>query len=221
LRPGQAAGTSAPADAPRGTGGRDEPSAAGRLLGRLTVLPALLITAWLVAGLPLLLLGWLRPAGMLALFVPLAAALAWLGLRWTPGRWDPGLRVPGSAPGTPWWAVAALLAVAVAFGADQLAYHSQQIIVERDPAAYLQFANWIAGHGSLPIPRDRAAFGAAAPLLRFDSSAFYQAGGAGPVPRRPVPDPRRHRRTADAAGRGPGSHGARRPGAGADRGRPH
>jgi hypothetical protein len=150
------------------------PDAAGRLLSRLTVLPAAILVAWLVGGLPLLLLGWFTPVLVLVVCGPLAAAAvlaAW--------RWVPGLRGgwPGPA-GTPWWTVAALIAVAVAFGADQLVYHSQQIIVERDPASYIQFGNWIAGHHSLPIPMDGNAFGPARQLLRFDSSAFYQAQGA-------------------------------------------
>jgi len=111
---------------------------------------------------------------MLVVGGPLAAGLAVAAWRWAPGL---RLPVPGQA-GTPWWAVAALLAVAVAFGADQVVYHSQQIIVERDPAAYIQFGSWIAGHHSLPIPMDGTAFGTGRQLLRFDSSAFYQAQGA-------------------------------------------
>ena len=78
----------------------------------------------------------------------------------------------------PWWAVAGVIAVAAAFGAHQLIYHSQQIIVERDPASYMQFAYWIAHHGSLPIPQARAAFGGTHQLLHFDSLAFYQVGGS-------------------------------------------
>jgi hypothetical protein len=141
-------------------------------------MPALLVMAWLVAGLPLLLLGWFTPAAMLAASVAAAAGLLTLGLRWTPDRWAAALPAPAPGrAGTPWWAIAALVAVAVAFGVDQAVYHSQQIIVERDPAAYMQFGNWIARHGSLPIPADRAAFGPAGRLLRFDSSAFYQVGG--------------------------------------------
>jgi hypothetical protein len=70
-----------------------------------------------------------------------------------------------------------VVAVAAAFGAHQLIYHSQQIIVERDPASYIQFAYWIAHHGSLPIPQARVAFGGAHQLLHFGSLAFYQAGG--------------------------------------------
>ena len=114
---------------------------------------------------------------MLVVSVPLAAVLVVFGLRWIPGRWQGPLpvRKPEHAR-TPWWAVAGVLAVAAGFGADQLIYHSQFIIILRDPASYIQFASWIAHHGSLPIPQDRAAFGGAHPGLRFDSYAFYQVG---------------------------------------------
>ena len=174
MKPGQAAGTGAPAVAAAGGSAPAPPDAAGALLGRLTVLPAVILVAWLLGGLPLLLLGWFTPVAMLAVCGPLAAGLgvaAW--------RWAPGLRGgwPGPA-GTPWWAVAALVAVAVAFGADQIVYHSQQIIVQRDPASYIQFGNWIAAHHSLPIPLRGNAFGPARQLLRYDSSAFYQVHGA-------------------------------------------
>jgi hypothetical protein len=161
---------------------------AGRLLRRLTVLPALLVAAWLLAGLPLLLLGRFTPVLMLVVAVPVAGLLAGGGLRWIPGRRAAALPnaaagpatgpAPGGRPGraaTPWWAVVALIAVAVAFGAEQLIYHSEQIIVMRDPAAYMQFGNWIAGHGSLPIPQGDAAFGGAHGL-HFYSSAFYRVG---------------------------------------------
>jgi hypothetical protein len=150
---------------------------AGRLFGRLTVLPALLAMAWLVAGLPLLLLGWFTPAGTLLLAVPLAIVLLVLGLRWIPGRSQSALppRQPEQAR-TPWWTVVAVVAVAIAFGVDQMIYHSQFIIVTRDPASYIQFANWIAGHGSLPIPQDRAAFGGTHHVLGFASFAYYQVG---------------------------------------------
>ena len=70
-----------------------------------------------------------------------------------------------------------MIAIAVAFGIDQLIYHAQQLIVMRDPAAYIQFGNWIAAHGSLPIPQDRAAFGGTHHLLTFDSFASFQVGG--------------------------------------------
>jgi hypothetical protein len=175
----QAEGPGAAATEAGGTGGlAGSPCAAGRLLGRLSVLPALLVMAWLLAGLPLLLAGAFTPVLMLMVSVPLAVAIVLAGLRWLPDRW-PGW-LGGSGPdGTraPWWSVAGVLAVAVAFGAHQLAYHSQQIIVLRDPAAYFQFGFWIAHHGSLPIPSARAAFGGAHPGLTFASAAFYQVGG--------------------------------------------
>ena len=177
-----AAGSPGGAGAPVGVGqgaGPATPDAAGRLLGRLSVLPALLAMAWLLAGLPLLLAGRFTPVLMLVVSVPLAAVLCYFGLRWIPGRWQSALPVPGPQHGrTPWWAVAAVVAVAAAFGAHQLIYHSQQIIVLRDPASYIQFGYWIAHHGSLPIPQQQAAFGGTHQVLQFNSPAFYQVGGA-------------------------------------------
>ena len=90
----------------------DQADPAGRLLGRLTVLPALLV----LAGLPLLLLGRFTPVLTLLISVPLAAVLVLAGLRWIPGlRQEPGpARRPGGRrsrpatrplrgpPGGPW-----------------------------------------------------------------------------------------------------------------------
>lgn len=153
--------------------------AGGRLLGRLSVVPVLIVMAWLLAGLPLLLAGQFRPALMLALSIPLAVVLLWAGLRWIPGRSHGAL--PAADPQrarTPWWAVAGVLAVAVAFGIDQMIYHSQFIIVNRDPASYFQFGYWISHHGSLPIPQDAAAFGGTHHVLNFQSFAYYQVGSS-------------------------------------------
>jgi len=83
---------------------------------------------------------------------------------------------PRKDPGTPWWAVAATIAVAVAFTAWQIAERTQQIIYLRDPATYLQVAYWIAHHGYLPIPDNAAAFGGPHPGLSFASSNFYPRG---------------------------------------------
>src|SRR5260370_10170860 len=55
---------------------------------------------------------------------------------------------------------------------------SQFIIVTREPASYIQFANWIAHHGSLPIPQDRAAFGGTHHVLTFSSFAYYKVGSS-------------------------------------------
>jgi hypothetical protein len=168
-------GASPPAQA-EGARGAPPADPAGRLLRQLTVVPALLAMAWLLAGLPLLLLGAFAPVLMLVLSVPLAATLTVLAVRWMPGR--PGLLAGlGQAPArTPWWTVAALVAVALAFGVDQAVYHSEQIIVQRDPASYIQFGTWIASHGSLPIPKDTAAFGGTQGLLRFYGPAFHPVG---------------------------------------------
>jgi hypothetical protein len=175
----QASGPSAAGVADGGGPEAGSGDAAGRLLGRLSVLPALLTAAWLLVGLPLLLAGVFTPALMLVLSVPVAAVLVVLGLRRTPGRW-PGTG-PASTPErdrTPWWALAGVVVIAVAFGVDQLIYHSQFIIVTRDPASYIQFANWISHHGSLPIPQDRAAFGGTHHVLGFGSFAYYQVGAS-------------------------------------------
>ena len=115
-------------------------------------LPALVVMAWVLAGSALLLAGRFTPVLMLVVSVPLAAVLVVLGLRWIPDRWEGTLPVPRpDRARTPWWAVAGVIAVAVAFGVHQMIYHSQQIIILRDPGAYIQFGAWIAHHGSLPI----------------------------------------------------------------------
>jgi hypothetical protein len=182
----ETAGPSA-ADAPDGRPEAGSPDVAGRLLGRLSVLPALLAMSWLLAGFPLLLIGHFTPVLVVLLSVLVALVLVPLGLRWIPGPspqawpWRPAhqpenTRVPDK-PRTPWWAVAAVLAIAIAFGIDQVIYHSQFIIVMRDPASYFQFAEWISRHGSLPIPQDRAAFGTAhTSSFDFSSFAYYQVG---------------------------------------------
>jgi hypothetical protein len=172
------------ADAADGGQAGGSPDAAGRLLGRLSVLPALLVMSWLLAGFPLLLIGHFSPVFTLVLSVLVAIVLVPLGLRWIPSplpdAWPARHREKARDPEkarTPWWAVAAVLAIAIAFGIDQVIYHSQFIIVMRDPASYFQFAEWISRHGSLPIPQDRAAFGGVpSSSLDFSSFAYYQVG---------------------------------------------
>jgi hypothetical protein len=143
---------------------------AGQVLARVTLLPPLLVMAWLLPGLPLLLAGQFTVGLMLATSVPIAIALIVAVFFFAPVPW-PHRR-------TPWWTVAAVTAVAVGFGVWQAAMHSQQVIVRRDPATYLQFGYWIAQHGSLPIPQLRSAFGGALPGLGFASLGFYQHGAA-------------------------------------------
>lgn len=140
---------------------------AGAIFARLTVAPALLITAWLVVSLPLLMAGVFRPVPALVAFVPVAAVMLAYGLR--------GVR---SLDGASWWSVGGVAAVAVASFAFQLAMVAENIVVRRDPASYFNFATWLAGHGSLPIPADKAAFGGGDLTLTFGSPAFFQRGSA-------------------------------------------
>ncbi|MFG2002416.1 hypothetical protein ACGFNU_25005 [Spirillospora sp. NPDC048911] len=162
---------------------------AGRLLARISVAPALLIVAWLMVSLPLLLAGVFRPGPAIVLFVPVAAVVLWLGLRDRPADPDPdgdetGAGADAGAGGVPpdrlgqvpWWVTGAVLAITLAFLVLQLAMSTEQILVRRDPASYVQFATWLNDHGSLPIPQMRWAFGGGDPALEYQSPAFYQRG---------------------------------------------
>ncbi|WP_018653472.1 hypothetical protein [Actinomadura flavalba] len=138
---------------------------AGRLLARLTIAPALLIVAWFAVALPLLFAGMLRPGPAIILFVPVAVLVLWVGLR----RAAPDEDVRP----VPWWSALGVLGVALVFLGVQIAMASEQLMVRRDPASYMQFGIWLADHGSLPIPRMEWAFGGPDPHLRFNSPAFY------------------------------------------------
>jgi hypothetical protein len=154
----------------------DQGNRAGLLFAQLSLLPTLLVTGWLVVGLPLLLAGVFRPAVMLGLSVPVMVAAVYLGWRGLSG-WRAEERGTRSAVGSaPWWSVIGVIVVALAFGADQMIFHSQFIIITRDPASYIQFGAWLAGHGSLPIPQDNAAFGGISQSLSFQSAAYFQVG---------------------------------------------
>jgi hypothetical protein len=168
---------SSPAPAPAAADSQQSADLAGRIFRQLTVLPTLLAVAWLLAGLPLLLLGLFTPVLMLIVTLPLAAVLVTGAMRWIPGRSQGPLAARDAAPAsTPWWVIGAIVAVAVAFGIFQLIYHSQEIIVFRDPASYIQFGNWIAKHGSLPIPENSAAFGGHHHFVVYGGAAFYERG---------------------------------------------
>ena len=73
---------------------------------------------------------------------------------------------------------AAVVAVALASGIFNGLFHSEQLIIRRDPSTYAQYALWLAGHGSLPIPLQEAAFGGRDLALHFDSMGLYDFGGA-------------------------------------------
>ncbi|GAA4570773.1 hypothetical protein [Planotetraspora kaengkrachanensis] len=137
---------------------------AGRTLAVASAMPALAISGWLVAGLPLLLLGWFRPLPMVLAGGGLALVFCWYGLRRLPEV------VESSA-----WPTVAVLGIAAASGIFNGLLHGEQLIVRRDPATYAQYAVWLAGHGSLPIPLGD--FGGSDPALRFVSMGFYEWDG--------------------------------------------
>jgi hypothetical protein len=141
----------------------------GWLFGAITVVPAMLAAAWLLPGLPLLLTGRFTALPMVFMFAPLAFGLCYFATRQLPNT------------RTPWWTVAATVAIAVVFAAWQIADRTEQIIYLRDPATYLQVGYWIAHHGSLPIPNEVAAFGGPHPGLSFASVNYYPRG-SGIVP---------------------------------------
>ncbi|NJP93221.1 hypothetical protein HCN51_27880 [Nonomuraea sp. FMUSA5-5] len=144
----------------------------GRVLATLSVLPALAVAGWLLAGLPLLLLGRFAPLPATLLGVPLGALLCWAGAR----------KVQGTTPiRGGWWQVGGVAGVAVASGAVNAIMHSEQVAVRRDPATYTQYAAWIAAHGGLPIDVQAGAFGGPDPALVFKSVGFFDVDG-GVVP---------------------------------------
>jgi hypothetical protein len=175
LRPREPA---APADrAPQQDAAPAPGRAAAGLFGAVTVVPALLATAWLLPGLPLLLAGRLTAPPLVFMFSPLALGLCYVALRQQPARW-PGFRAEAAQTrkAVPWWAVAATVAVAAVFAVWQIAERTQQVIVLGDPATYLQTASWIASHGALPIPYSPEAFGGAHAGLTFASAGYYPSG---------------------------------------------
>jgi hypothetical protein len=153
---------------------------AGLLLGRLTVLPALVLLPFLLTAFPLLLVGYFKPIPVIVLWLALTALVVpyvWRRVPSVTGAADWGTAGEGQAKPTPRWVLWSVAAIAVAFGIFQAVYHSQFIIVQLDAASYMEFATWISKHGSLPIPQDGAAFGHASGIT-FWSAAFYNVGNS-------------------------------------------
>jgi hypothetical protein len=163
----------------RAEGWLGRPGVGGAGFARLTVLPAILVVAWLLPGLPLLLAGAFLPVPMLLISVPLAVALGVFGLSRIPVSWPRAL--PGEhreRRGDAWYGLAGTLAVAVGFAVWQFIFRSEPVIVLRGGEAYLQTGYWIAQHGSLPIPQSLAAFGGAHSGLTFSSAGFFAHGNS-------------------------------------------
>ncbi len=172
----------------------------GTAFALVTVVPALAVASWLLAGLPLLLAGRFLPVPMVLISVPVAVALVILTARYVPGRWPGhGLGQPGHGLDQPvasdktgdqvsdqargsgwaaWLGLAGTVAVAAGFAVWQSHQNSAQVLTDRAPGAYFQFGYWIAEHGSLPIPASLTAFGGSHTGLSFASFAFISQGSA-------------------------------------------
>jgi hypothetical protein len=158
----------------------DARDATGLLLGRLTMLPALVFLPFLLTSFPLLLIGWFKPVPVIALWLLVTALLVpyvWRRIPSVTGAAEWGAPRTGQPARTPRWVLWSLVAIAVVFGVFQGAFHGQFVIVQLDAASYMQFANWISQHASLPIPQDAAAFGHASGVT-YGSAAFYQVGNS-------------------------------------------
>ncbi|GAA3760144.1 hypothetical protein HDA32_004801 [Spinactinospora alkalitolerans] len=138
-----------------------------RLFARVTVVPAVAFSAWLLVAFPLLLLGHFTPVTGVVLGVPAVVAAVAVVPRWVP---DP------AEDDIPWWPVIAVGVIVLAFAAVQLAYHSEQLVIRRDAASYAQYTVWIAQNGYLPIPQQRELIAGDDPALAYNSLAYYQVG---------------------------------------------
>ncbi|WP_433327530.1 hypothetical protein [Spirillospora sp. CA-294931] len=145
-----------------------------RIFALMTVVPALVLLAWLAVALPLLLADAFRPLPATLLFLPVLATVLFAGGRAAIAYAD-GMETRVSWRLLSWTAVAA-----VAFLAIQRVFTAEPIIVRRDQSTYTQFAIWLSDHGSLPVPRQLWAFGGSDPALDsvVESGGFYQSGDA-------------------------------------------
>jgi hypothetical protein len=142
------------------------------------MLPALVFLTFMLTSLPLLVIGYFKPIPVITLWLALTAAVVpyvWRRIPSVTGAADWGTAGDGEATPTPRWALWSLAAVSAAFAVFQAVYHSQFIIDQLDAASYMNFANWISGHGSTLIPQNTAAFGNVSGL-NFQSAAYYQVG---------------------------------------------
>jgi hypothetical protein len=164
----------------------------GRVFGALTMAPALLAIALLVPGTGMLLAGRLLPVPVLIIFVPLAVALCYFGMRGLPVQWpvigkptaaadtsgsDDGADADGGRVGVPVGALLATVAIAAGFGVWQAALRSEQVFGVGDPSVYLQYGYWIAKHGTARIPTLASSFGTTSGGLVFTTTGFSVSGG--------------------------------------------
>jgi hypothetical protein len=164
-----------------GSAERDPRDSAGLLLGRLTALPALVFFPFMLTSFPLLLIGYFKPVPVILLWLALTALIVpyvWRRIPSVTGAAAWGTKSDGLAKPTPRWTLWSLVAVSVVFGVFQAVYHSQFIIPQLDAGSYMQFANWISGHGTTVIPQQSQYFGGHPSSITFWSAAFYQVGSS-------------------------------------------
>jgi hypothetical protein len=157
---------------------RDPRDFPGLLIGRLTVLPALVLLPFMLSGFPLLLIGYFKPVPVIAGWLALTALIVpyvWRRIPSVTGAAGWGTVGQGWAKPTPRWALWSLIAISVAFGVFQAVFQSQFVIVQYDAASYMQTANWIAGHGTTIIPQNAQFFGHTSSIT-FAGAAYYQVG---------------------------------------------
>jgi hypothetical protein len=149
-------------DTDRGPGGER----AGRVLSVASLVPAMLATAWVVAGFPLAALGLFVPALVVPAFVVVAAILVPSGLSL--------VRRSAVTMRGPWWATAGTVTVGVGFAVFAALSHSSHVIIRRDAGSYAQIGYWLAHHGTPFYQVPLSAFGSTPSFLGFASPAFYQ-----------------------------------------------
>ena len=139
---------------------------AGYLLSALSLVPALLVTGWLIVAVPLVVVGQFRPATVAPLAAIACVVLVPLGLAL--------LRHPAAHIRTPWWPVILTVLIGVGFAVFAAVTHSENIILRRDPGAYAQMGYWYAFHPTWSIPAPLSAFGPNPGQLGFGSLGFNQ-----------------------------------------------
>ncbi|WP_087100938.1 hypothetical protein [Nocardiopsis sp. JB363] len=137
----------------------------GRFLARVTALPAIALSAWLLVAFPLLVAGWFTPLLGLLLGAPAVLVACALSPRLIPD-------LDEDHPS--WWPVVAVLLITVAFAVVQIAYHAEALVIRRDPASYAMYTSWIAENGFLPIPQQRELIAGDDPALGYQSLAHYE-----------------------------------------------
>jgi hypothetical protein len=138
------------------------------MLAVLSVLPALLATAWLVVAVPLAAVGQFRLILVVPLVVLCALVIVVLGLS-VVGR----QAVIGP---TAWWPVLAVLTIALGFALFAALTHSQQVVLRRDAGSYAQIGYLIAHHLGVDQSLPNLAFGSSPGAITFASPGFYQVG---------------------------------------------